>query len=382
MPRRKTTKAMGLQPQRQTQTAREGPKKWSLKMKRSMISVIGLVIVVGVASAALAAPTIYTLSPLSGYTGINVSAINDSGAAVGYCTNSSGGAKSFIWTVSGGMVSLGGTGALYARDNNNAGQIVGDSSTGESIYWANTTTASVITLAGYNGGIANEINESGQVVGRAGYNMTLAGGTNATSNRKGYVWDSIGNTIVFSPNANGIVVQEFLDINDNGVAVGGQRARYDATTSTMTLLGSGTWGTGRDINNAGTAVGTDGVNYAFQQTSGGVITPLGALTGYSSSQTTPMGINELGQVVGDCGYGGAAFIWENGTMTALNTVLGNSSWNLKNANDINESGWIVGQGTLNGAAVGYVMTPEPATMSLLALGGLGAIIRRRRRAAK
>jgi len=343
-----------------------------------MIAVIGLAVVVGMASSALAAPTIYELTPLTGYNGINVSAINDSGTAVGYCTNTSGGVKSFIWTSGGGMVSLGGTGALYARDINNAGQIVGDSSTGESIYWANTTTASVITLAGYNGGIANEINESGQVVGRAGYNMTLAGGTNATSNRKGYVWDSIGNTIVFSPNANGNVVQEFLDINDNGVAVGSQRARYDATTSTMTLLGSGTWGTGRDINNAGTAVGTDGVNYAFQQTSGGVITPLGALTGYTASQTTPMGINELGQVVGDCGYGAKAFIWENGIMTDLNTVLGDSSWVLKYANDINESGWIVGQATYNGTAVGYVMTPEPATLALVALGGASVLVRRRR----
>ena len=209
--------------------------------------------------------------------------------------------------------------------------------------------------------------------------MTLVGGTNNTSNRKGYVWDSAVNTIVFSPNANGIVVQEFLDINDNSVAVGGQRARYDAATSTMTLLGSGTWGTGRDINNAGTAVGTDGVNYAFQQTSGGVITPLGTLTGYTASQTIPMGINELGQVVGDCNYGSAAFIWESGTMTDLNVILNDATWELKYASDINENGWIVGTGNHEDVSVGYVMVPEPATMGLLAIGGLGVLIRRKRK---
>ena len=338
-----------------------------------LTAVLALLGVGGMAQAA----TVYALNPLSGYTGINVTAINDSGAAVGYCTNSSGGAKSFIWTPGGGMVALNGTGQLYARDINNAGQIVGDSSLGQSVYWSGSNgNASVITLAGYNGGIANEINEAGQVVGRAGYNMTLAGGTNATSNRKGYIWTSSTNAIEFSPNANGIVVQEFLAINDSaggGVAVGGQRAHYDTATDTMTLLGTGTWGTGRAINDAGTTVGNDATG-AFYQTAANVITSLGVLTG----ATTPMAINELGQVVGDCGYGAAAFVWESGTITDLNTVLGDSSWNLKYANDINESGWIIGTGTFNGNTVGYVMAqsspavPEPMSI-MLGIMGLGSI---------
>jgi len=344
-------------------------------MKRSMIAVIGLAVVVGMASLALAAPTIYELTPLTGYTGINVSAINDTGAAVGYCTNNSGGVMAFIWTSSGGMQALTNGSGYYARDINNAGQIVGDSSSGSSIYWASSGSAAQAISGAYTiSGMAHSINNSGLVAGRSGYF-----GSPAT--RKAYVWNSTTNAITFVTG-----VDEFQAINDSGVAVGNQRSLYDSTSAELTtIVNAGhtdTFGTVRAVNNAGVAVGRMGggatPTNAFIRAADGTITQLGTFGGYGAGTITPMGINELGQVVGDGNYGGKAFLWEGGTMTDLNTVLGDSSWVLMYANDINESGWIVGQATYNGTAVGYVMTPEPATLALMALGGIGTLLRRRR----
>jgi probable HAF family extracellular repeat protein len=67
-------------------------------------------------------------------------------------------------------------------------------------------------------------------------------------------------------------------------------------------------------------------------------------------------------------------------MTDLNALISPSSgWTLQIATAINDSGQIVGHG-LNSAgqqdAFLLTPTPEPATLSLLALGGL-TILRRR-----
>jgi hypothetical protein len=71
-------------------------------------------------------------------------------------------------------------------------------------------------------------------------------------------------------------------------------------------------------------------------------------------------------------------------MYDLNSLVDpGSDWTITMARDINELGWIAASGiNLNtGELHGLLLTPEPATLSLLALGSLAALLRRRGRIA-
>ena len=61
---------------------------------------------------------------------------------------------------------------------------------------------------------------------------------------------------------------------------------------------------------------------------------------------------------------GRAFLWQNGVMTDLNTLIPASSpWYLQSAQSINEAGEIVGYGTINGETHAFLAKPtvaEPA----------------------
>jgi probable HAF family extracellular repeat protein len=123
----------------------------------------------------------------------------------------------------------------------------------------------------------------------------------------------------------------------------------DAVTDLGTLSGDGSVATG--INDAGQIVGTsglkDGHNRAFlwekdELTNLGVL-PEGGDSSYAAD------INSAGQVVGLVegygGYGRVAFLWQNGTMIDLNTLIpSDSGWTLLGAWGINDAGQIVGFG--------------------------------------
>jgi probable HAF family extracellular repeat protein len=136
----------------------------------------------------------------------------------------------------------------------------------------------------------------------------------------------------------------------------------------MTDLGvaSGfTDGSARAVNAAGQVAVSEGVagNHngdAFLWQSGSGLTDLGNI---GSSPTTPLGINNATsghpvQVVGTgtpTGGGGHAWLWQNGVMTDLNTLLPpNSGWVLTEADGINDSQQVVGQGIINGQHHAYL----------------------------
>ena len=76
-----------------------------------------------------------------------------------------------------------------------------------------------------------------------------------------------------------------------------------------------------------------------------------------------LGINDRGQVVGAslaADFSERAFLWENGAMTDLNTLIpANSALYLQQAESINSSGQIVGFGVTGAGAVhGFLAIPH------------------------
>lgn len=137
-------------------------------------------------------------------------------------------------------------------------------------------------------------------------------------------------------------------------------------------LGGVAWNTPTAINNQGEVVGFSDLpgdgsgvpNYhAFLWTKAHGIQNLGTLPGdlYSAA----FGINEQGQIVGQsigAGFSTSrAFIWQNGKMTDLGTLISpQSSLSLLYANDINDRGEIVGQAYDSSTTdtVGFLATPN------------------------
>jgi probable HAF family extracellular repeat protein len=95
-----------------------------------------------------------------------------------------------------------------------------------------------------------------------------------------------------------------------------------------------------------------------------------------ASPTVPLGINNATtahpvQVVGGGvpSSGGGAWLWQNGVMTDLNTLLpANSGWVLSEADGINDSQQIVGQGIINGQNHAYVWQIQQVAGSPVGVG--------------
>jgi probable HAF family extracellular repeat protein len=139
-------------------------------------------------------------------------------------------------------------------------------------------------------------------------------------------------------------------------AIGGLSAQHavlweHGVPTEIPNLGGKAWNTPTAINNRGQVVGFSDLpnddpahpNYhAFLWTKEGGIKDLGVLPG--DTRSIAWGINDRGQVVGQSTHPGSrrAFIYENGVMTELQTLMPPGSPLLQYANDINNRGEIVG----------------------------------------
>ena len=76
-------------------------------------------------------------------------------------------------------------------------------------------------------------------------------------------------------------------------------------------------------------------------------------------------------------------IWDGETNAAVDLlplVQNAAGWHLLDAQEINDSGLILGRGLLNGVNTTFLLTPvpEPAALSLTAAAGAALLLRRRR----
>jgi uncharacterized membrane protein len=122
--------------------------------------------------------------------------------------------------------------------------------------------------------------------------------------------------------------------------------------NTLVLLGDlgGNYGEAMGLNNYGQVVGTSNIAASSYNYSANY-SPNGNTSSFTTASTAPMN-DSLAH----------AFLWQNGTMYDLNAFLpGNSGWILQCATGINDSGQIVGYGTLNGVLTAFVLTPVAST---------------------
>jgi probable HAF family extracellular repeat protein len=295
--------------------------------------------------------------------------INDSGQVVGYGQPSDRNVG-FVYS-NGSVMELNGVPFAYAI--NNIGQVAGQSSSYHAAVWDN---GSVTDLGTLNNGVysrATAINDSGQVVGWS------------RRSNEGDFWDIfLYDNGVMSPLGVSSGMSS-LDIDNAGQVAGsfnGRAFRY--SNGIMEYLpNDGPVSAAEGINNSGQIIGwgyTQGFDEPRAQLwSNGATIDLGVFESGLSSQAE--GLNDIGQIVGAAqvgNYDWHACLFEDGAIIDLNTYLpSNSNWDyLRKAYGINNNGWIVGEGYINGETHAFLLTPvpEPATLLLL---GLGAILLRR-----
>ena len=305
----------------------------------------------------------------------------------------------FLWQrgVMSDLGTLGGLNSFVAFPPNERGEIGGYAETSNSdplgedfcgtgtgllclgFIWQDGVMTPLPTRGG-NNGVAEQINNRGQVVG---YAENSTQDPNCISPQKldveAVIWGPKKGQIQELPAFSGDSLAAASAINDNGQVVGG--SGICGTPSLGLIVHALLWENGSvtnlgslggvmnnvalAINNRSQIVGIsdlsgDATFHAFLWTKGNGMQDLGTLPGDFSS--VAFGISNKGQVAGEsCDANGncRAFVWQEGVMTDLNTLIPDGSLYLVQSDWINSSEEIVGyafdQNT--GATVPYLATP-------------------------
>jgi probable HAF family extracellular repeat protein len=180
---------------------------------------------------------------------------------------------------------------------------------------------------------ATAINDSGQVVGISGICQNAVGAYSATH---AVLWENGQPTDLGNIGGHGWNTPAF--INNHGQIVGFANASGDVVNGQLTIK-----------------------FHAFLWTKERGMRDLGTLPGDALSEA--LGVNEAGQVVG-VSYGAGfshprGFLWQNGVMTDLNTLVpAGSTLTLQVAGDIND------RGEITGAALDSSTKTSPAFLAI------------------
>jgi probable HAF family extracellular repeat protein len=321
----------------------------------------------------------------------------------------------------------------WANDLNNAGQVVGYLTSGDN-YHGFVYTSGVLTDIGTLGGSssgANAINDLGQVVGNAsdssgvnhaflysgGSMSSLSADSSMQANGINNSGTIVGSMFVSTPDnsymhayslSGGTLTDlgtlsygdgsRAYAINSQGDIVGAAANMFNGAPNwpedpfifhagAMTGLGNlgGPWSAATSINDHGQVVGYLGVNSLPGDP--GELYPTTAFL-YANGEMTVFGgtapawasraydINNLGQVVGVYSPTGSAhaFLYENGEMTDLNTLIDPASgWTIESASAINDMQQIAARACQAGVCQTVRLdlvsaVPEPSMFGLLAAG--------------
>jgi len=274
--------------------------------------------------------------------------------------------------------------ATVAHAVNEADQVTGNTLSGAFLF-----DGSLREWDGYGG---YGINETGQLSGNKELNNPYRA-TPLPLDPAIYTpnkWDNLGIATVYPRGTRQGVYGDLYvldDINDAGFAVGSRR-RYGLVGSSSILttpafaavsyLPIPYGGRAAAINSQNMIVGATGSNssagafshaYLYDYNTDSLL-DLGTLNdGLTSSASD---INEFNQVVGTSWLVTQltslsdptqyhAFLWENGAMTDLNTLIpADSGWILTAATAINDEGGIIGTGLLDGQVHGFLLTTNQA----------------------
>jgi probable HAF family extracellular repeat protein len=338
------------------------------------------------ASAQAAVP--YTVTDIGTMGGASSVAhdVNNAGQVVGYSLMPGGIYHAFLWQ-DGTMRDLGTLGGEYsdAYAINDSGQLVGQTD-GHAFLWQQGVMNPLgelpeVPSATPRHSEAVGINRYGQAVGTV--TVTVSSPTWDTF-KIPVIWNNGVATEIFPRSLvfGGDRFQATTGINDHGDVVGVRSSggflwRNGALTDLGPALGGTTNFNGPpSINNVGQVVGFSSGPYQAFLWENGTTTPLALLPG--GQGTVAHDINNLGQIVGaDVSH--LAVLWEDGVISDLNDLIpAGSGWALTHTSAINDLGQIVGWGLINGNEHAVLLTPvpEPATLLLLAVGGLLALRRR------
>jgi probable HAF family extracellular repeat protein len=374
------------------------------------------------ASALLAVPCVATAQPLR-YTLIDLGGgtygaaygLNNYGVVAGEETQPDGTYHAVLWYMALGLKVDFGTPGLNsgAFGVNDLGQveIVAESSTKDPnnedfcaygdhfechpFLWQGGTMASLPLLGGNNGS-TGQLNNKGEMPGIAETatwdtscpTAVTAGGSGPQFlDYEAVVWGPAPGAMRKLSPLPGDTVGMAYWINDNSQAVGvsgtcGNSVLYpgygshavlwgaDGSVTDLGNLGGTVVNAGVAINNQGQVTGASSLNAnstpynatdAFLWTSGAGMSDLGTLSGDVAS--VGQGINDAGEVVGlslDAKGDTRAFLWQNGAMTDLNTLIpAGSPLFLLYAGNINSNGAIVGYGaTAKGDIHAFLALPS------------------------